>query len=135
MPSKTLFYSVGTLKRFGTVNYPTSDTNSLAYKQLQLSDLYSDKELKNSVGNILYDVSVAQSGNSIIDQEISTINLTHGTINFIVSIGNTTSPAIFGPGNYEFDIVSGTGKFLGVKGTVKINVSNQGLRTLTVEWK
>ena len=135
LPKNPLYYSFNILKQFGPLELPAENINSLAYTKMQESKLYSDDKFKKSVGSVFYDISILQIDTRTYDSELSTISLKDGCITFTVTVFNTKTPGQLPPGNYSFDITGGTGKYLGVTGTVNIAASLTGLRTITFSKK
>lgn len=95
--------------------------------------LFSDKDRKNVVGQAIY--KNLNYVNSLTGETWTQENATFffGDVDCISFISNSkTSDGVLPAGEYKYSIISGQGKYFGVRGTVNFKVTQGGLRIVTI---
>lgn len=113
--------------------------NDLHYTQ-NLFDtfLFKERERLTPVGRAFYVVNQKfdseGSKTRLYDMENVTffLNNNEDTINFNVCLFNKLVDNKFIPGTYKFQIIAGSGKYLGAKGVVTYVINEDTLRKVTV---
>jgi len=135
-PPSNVYYKSNQLTFMKSDNYDTQVESSVGYKQMIYVTLYSNPSATEPVGQAFFDVSILNAPvNMAYDTELCYFfwddGVTKSSIQFTMATFSPDASSVLPPGNYDFPITGGSGKYLGVRGYVHYYVSSNGLRTIS----